>query len=389
MAKAKIQQLTSPELVKRALEDNFFKPIQNSSPFLKVGFEGFAGGGKSHTMALLANGWAKTIKSDKPIIIQMTENSSRFLKPMFEREGLVAIEKESRSLADTKEIFKRAKEGVADIVLIDSITHIWNDFVEAYKRDTHRTRLEFQDWGIIKPRWFQEFALPFIDARFSIMFTGRAGYEYEDEKDERGKRQIYKSGIKMKAEGETPHEPDILVLMESHEDILLDEKKIWQTATIIKDRSTMIHGKVFNNPTFKDFEPAIEALLSNVEAPAPQSHERDAAKLLPIQEENAYASKRQREIVLEEIQGQLTTAWPGMSAEEKRMKKMAAKIVFNTFSWTQIESESLDVLKVGLVKIKEFIKENAEAERAEAEDAKTGSAVAQSPEIQLRLKDDA
>lgn len=260
-------------------DDGFFSELENTKPYLKAAFEGFAGTGKTYTMTMVAIGLYELIGSSKPVVVVDTETAFKFMKPFFVEKKIPVKHKQTRSLADLKEVHKRCRDGLSDIVLVDSITHIWEGFVQAYQRDKNKARLSFEDWGIIKPKWRQEFSDPFVRDPYHYLMTGRAGFEYEDEKDEQGRRQIVKAGIKMKVEGDTAYEPDMLVLMERFEDILTDKKNVYRQATIVKDRSTIIDGKTFKNPAFKDFLPAIERMMANpVNRQA--SPERDAAELL-------------------------------------------------------------------------------------------------------------
>src|SRR3990167_4023376 len=248
------------------MQDNFFTSIQNTRPYLKLALEGFPGCGKTFTAALIAIGLHKKINSTKPVIIFDTERSSVWLKKLFASNGIEVLVRESRSLADLKETMKRCREGLSDILLIDSITHIYNDYMEAYKQKVKRTSLQFQDWGVLKPVWQKEFSEPLVQDLTHIIFTGRAGYDYDREQNEvTGKMEIVKSGIKMKAEGETAYEPGVLVLMERWEKVLEEKKEIYHTATILKDRSTLIHGKMFKDPSFKEFEPVVDFLLEKTE----------------------------------------------------------------------------------------------------------------------------
>ena len=48
--------------------------------------------------------------------------------------------------------------------------------------------------------------------------------------------------------------------------------------------------------------------------------------------------KRERAIFCEEIMGALTARWPGTTAAEKKAKADAIFSVFNTRSWTKVES---------------------------------------------------
>lgn len=246
-----------------------FTELENDRPFLKLALEGFAGDGKTFTAVKIAIGVHKLIKSTKPIALFDTEKALKALKAEFDREGIKpVINASERSLAAVNKAITWCEEGNADILIIDSITHVWEEFLKAYLnrpdkygKEIRRNRLEFQDWGVIKPQWKEQFSTPFVLAKCHIIFTGRAGYEYTDEKNEDGKREIFKSGIKMKAENETAFEPDILVLMQKQQELLQDKPRIWRQALIVKDRTNTIDGKSFENPTFDDFFPAVKILL--------------------------------------------------------------------------------------------------------------------------------
>lgn len=327
---------------------DFFSPLENTKPYVKAAFEGFAGSGKTLTAALLAIGLHRRIESTKPVILFDTERASKFLKPLLEAAGIKALVKESRSLADLKEAMRRCRDGATDILLIDSISHVYENFVEAYKRRVKRTRLEFNDWGLIKPTWKAEFSDPFVCDPYHCVFTGRAAYEYENEKNqETGKREIYKSGIKMKVEAETAYEPDLLFLMERFEEVLTEKKNVWREATVLKDRSTLIDGKTFKNPTYDDFAPAIEYVLANPKN-APSRAERDAGVLVATEEDKREWARR-RAILLETIEATLVKAWAGRDKASIKAKTEALEAAYGTPSWTKISTQlSLDTLQAGL-----------------------------------------
>jgi hypothetical protein len=334
--------------------DNFFAPIGNTKPYFKAAFQGFAGSGKTFTAAQVAVGLHKRIGSKKPIVIFDTEQASKFLKPLFAEAGIEVLVRESKSLADLRQTMEKMRSGISDILLIDSISHVWEGFLQAYAEKVHRTRLEFQDWGIIKPTWKREFSDPFVSDGYHAIFTGRAGYEYDNEKNaDTGKREIFKSGIKMKVEGETAYEPDVLVLMERFEEVLGKDKKIYRQATVIKDRSTLIDGKVFMNPTYKDFEPVIENMLENP-AERDQEDETDSTGLFRT-EEDKYQYINDKKICLEEIEGQLVKAWPSTGAADKKTKMDVLEQIFGTRSWLAVEQKGLDALKKGLSEIKQIV----------------------------------
>ena len=346
-------------------QDNFFALIGNTKPYFKAAFEGFAGTGKTYTAAKIAIGLHKRVGSKKPVIIFDTEKAAKFLKSMFAAEGIEVLVRESRSLADLKETMTRMREGASDLLIIDSISHVWEDFLKSYAEKVRRTRLEFQDWGVIKPTWKTEFSDVFVRDPYHIIMTGRAGYEYENEiNKETGKREIYKSGVKMKVEGETAYEPDLLVLMERMQEMDGGSiKKVTRQGVVIKDRSTVIDGKVFENPDYKDFAPAIDVML---EAPEKleTTAERDAGTLFRTEEEK-YEWKQMKKRWLEEIENYLVSVWPGQSADQKKLKIDAIKYAFDTMSWTVVESLRPEALEAGFKRIQDFVKMHIQVEGAE------------------------
>lgn len=321
--------------------NGFFSELENTRPFVKIAFEGFAGSGKTFTATEIAIGLHRKIKSTKPIVFFDTEKSLKALKPKFDKAKIKVQVKESRTLADLNKSIKICEDGFADILVIDSITHVYENFLEAYRTQKKRDFLQFQDWGIIKPKWKKEFSDPFVSSNLHIIFTGRAGYEYEDFKNEEtGKREIYKSGIKMKAENETAYEPDLLILMERFEKVLDANKQIWREATIIKDRTTTIDGKTFKNPSYKEFEPAVNIMLDG------QVKDVHSAETPDTFEEREYDNSRTyRQIELENIEGALVQLFPGQSKEEKKLKVDVLERLFMTRSWKEIEITALNKLK--------------------------------------------
>lgn len=350
----------------QSLAKGFFTPISNANPFLKMALEGFAGAGKSFTAAKIAAGLKEKIGSTKPIVIFDTEDSAVFLKTIV---GEDAIVKPSRSLADLKETMRFMRDGLADILIIDSISHIWEDFLEAFKNKplqygkSAKTRLEFADWGILKPAWKKEFSEAFVTAPLHIIMTGRAGYEYENEiNPDTQKREIYKSGIKMKVEGETAYEPHFLLLMEQIQEITGDKKSVYNQATVIKDRSDLFQGKTFKDPDYSTFAPMIEAILSQ-KMMAPKPAERDAAALFKTEEDKA-EFKIRKGILLEEIEGYLVSLWPGQTAENKQLKSESIFYGFGTRSWMAVEQMGVSELEKGFALVQQFAKKViAEKER--------------------------
>ena len=330
-------------------------PVGNTKPYFKAAFEGFAGSGKTYTAAQVAIGIHKRIGSTKPVIMFDTEKAAKFLKKAFADAGIELLIRESRSLSDLKETMKRIRESkISDILIIDSISHIWESTVETYKKGKGRDYLTMQDWGVLKPTWKREFSDPFVRDEYHVIMCGRAGYEYDQQTDANGKKEFVKSGVKMKVEGETAYESDMIVLMERFEEVLGEEKKAWREATIIKDRSTLIDGKTFKNPTYKDFSPVIEDMLLNPET-FKQSEQTDTSELFPRNDDERANYGRTKDITLEEIEGQLLRAWPSKSVADNQAKLDTIDKVFETRSWTFLTTKGVAELQAGLASIREIV----------------------------------
>lgn len=334
----------------------FFMPAQNTKPYFKAALEGFAGSGKTYTAALIAIGIHKRIKSEKPVIMFDTEKAAKFLKPLFADAGIDLLVRESKSFADLAQAMARLREGASDILIIDSITHVWEEFLRAYQIKSGHRRLQFQDWGIIKPTWKAEFSDPFVNDPYHVIMCGRAGFEYENEVDpETHKREIYKSGIKMKVEGETAYEPDILILMERYEKVLGENKQIWREATIVKDRSTLIDGKTFKNPKFDDFAPCIEAMMSNpYNKKVKLVPEADTGVLFKTEEERA-EFRKERDKWLEEIDGVLIRAFPSSAGKDRQTKLEILSEIFGTTSETALRDIYPEKLAKGYREILDYL----------------------------------
>lgn len=361
-----------PTIKEEHKEDPFFMPIGNTKPYFKAAIEGFAGSGKTYTAALIARGLHARIKSKKPIIIFDTEKAAKFLKGIFAEANIEILIRESKSLADLKEVMRRMRdEKVSDILIIDSISHVWEGFLNSYQQKVHRNRLQFQDWGIIKPTWKTEFSDPFVSDPCHIIMCGRAGYEYENEiNQETGKREIYKSGVKMKVEGETAYEPDMLILMERFEEVIGKDKKIWREATIIKDRSTALDGKVFVNPKYEDFAPSVEVMLENPLPKGAVASPEGETGLLFHTEEEKYEWKRERDKWIEEIEGLLIRVAPGATGKDKQYKLELLYKVFDLTSFTAIKQMRPEDLKESYKALMDLIVEDGKASYVEREGKK-------------------
>lgn len=353
-----------------ATEENFFTAIGNTKPFFKAAFEGEPGTGKSWTAALVAIGLHKKIKSTKPIVLIDTEKAAKFLVPLFEEHGIQAMVRETHSLADLVKAMKLCSDGYSDIMVIDSITHIWMDFQEAYKRKLNRQNFQIQDWMTIKSEWNKYFSIPLVQSPLHILATGRVSDRMEQEVDEDGRKEFTKTGVKMQAEKNAAYEFDVLVLMERHELIQRAKREVWRQATILKGRGNLLDGKVFKNPGYEDFAPAVDAVIKDPVSARFSAAERDAGELIKTEEDKRrFVLERKR--WLEEIENYLVSVWPSTSAAERKNKVDALEHAFGTRSWSAIETMRPDILEDGFAKVQEFAQQKIAEAKGELPPALT------------------
>ena len=310
--------------------ENFFEELKNTTPYLKVATHGGAGSGKTWTLALIIVGLYKRIGSKKPIVIQDTEWASKFLKPLFDRNDIPVLVKHSKTLSDLGATMDYCNAGNADICLIDSMTHIYEAFLETYKREGKRGRryIAKNDWGIIKPIWWREFRDRFLEGQYHCLFTGREGYTWEEQTDADGEIHLIKTGVRMKAEGDTAYEPDLLFRMERFERILEDndEKEIWHEATILKARGDALKVVTIKNPDYKSFEPFIEYLFSDV-SQRQETTSYDDASLVDMGEMSA-ESERDKKVWLERNTALLDKVAYGTSKDARALRVALMELAY-------------------------------------------------------------
>jgi hypothetical protein len=314
-----------------------FKRAEVTSAYLKMGIMGFAGSGKTYTATAVAIGLIQRMRemgveqADRPMFFQDTETGSDWVKPQVELCGIDMHTAKTRAFADLLVAVKEAERN-ASILLVDSISHFWTEITESYMRQKKRSRLQFEDWGYLKGEW-RKFTDLFINSNCHVIICGRAGYEYDYFQDEdTGKKNLEKTGIKMKAESEMGYEPSLLVLMEREMD--METTKVRRTATVLKDRSTMIDGKSFRNPTFESFLPHINFLNLGGKQLGVDTTRNSDHTISPDVRDNR---RVQRRIVLDEIQSLIVLHYPGQAAADKKAKLELLRAHFNGSMWTEIE----------------------------------------------------
>lgn len=322
----------------------FAKELKAENNFIKASFGGFAGSGKTRTATEFIIGCYQDLKIEKPLLIIDNEKGSRFLIPIFKKAGINPFLKETVYLADVLTAFDMLKSGEIGFIFIDSITKVWYEFVREYrKKNGGKAFLTLQDWGKILPAWQEGFSDKYVNLSGSCVFTGRGGYTYDmEENEETKKKEFIRSGVKMKVGGETPFEPDLNVWMELCQELEDGKLKVWREAQVLKDRSGLIDGKTFINPTYNDFKPVVAYIVS-----APKGEVAKASKLESNAPVETYNNQTEaREIALEKIKNAFIKTGIGKTTEDNRLKIAIMERIFGTNSWTEIEKGKPDWLSL-------------------------------------------
>jgi hypothetical protein len=327
---------------------SLFQVATNTQAKLKAGLMGFAGDGKTYTAATLAIGLVELMRErklpdgDKPVMFIDTETGSDWVKPRFDAAGIELRTAKTRAFSDLLTALDEAEQS-GSVLIIDSITHFWRELTETYAKKRNRSRgLEFQDWAYLKAEW-GKFTDKFVNSNCHTILCGRAGYEYDFFQNDSGKKELQKTGVKMKAETETGYEPSILILMEKHRD--MESGQVWREAHVIKDRSTRLDGKSFKNPDFEVFRPHVDYLnLGGTQMGLDTS--RNSGHL--VGEDGSRRDwkwrQEQRELALDEIAEVIGKHFGGQSADAKRQRGDVLEKHAGTRSWERIKTLSIDEL---------------------------------------------
>ena len=296
-----------------------FRKATTQQGALKMGLYGPPGSGKTFTSLLIAEGLAKL--SGKRIAVIDTEYSSTFYcqsvpERMVHPEAFDFDVLYTRAIVETTQAIKGLPADQYGVVILDSITHLWQACMEAYGgKQTSIGTIPMHAWGKIK-RPYKDLISFLLSSPMHVIICGRQGVEYatNEETDE-----LQAIGVKMKAEGETPYEPHILLRMEA-----IKPKKTNEVATIVayaeKDRTGILAGRCFTNPTFDSLCRPLLGLLGATQAQMQSLDEAAAADAEGMAEQEADRATRSATLLRE------WSARVALAADGKRLKDVGKEI---------------------------------------------------------------
>jgi hypothetical protein len=263
---------------------------------LKVAIYGPPGSGKTFTALLMAEGLAKA--TGKRIAFVDTERGTDFYTQAVDRRSVhpEAFDFDclySRSLADVLAAVESLSSAKYGVVVIDSISHLWDSAMDAYTgKKTSKDTIPMNAWGSIK-KPYKKLVNLLMASPMHAFILGRQKNLFDGDGAE-----MHKVGVAMRAEGETPYEPHICLRMEAIRDAA-KPNSYFNQLHVEKDRSGVLSGKVITNPSFATIEPLL-ALLGNEQAPSEDEDERiasDSELLTAADDKVAQKAERSREIL--------------------------------------------------------------------------------------------
>jgi hypothetical protein len=238
---------------------------------LKMALYGAAGSGKTFTALLIAEGLAQ--HTGKRIAYCDTEHGTAFYgQNVPERrvhpEAFDFDVLYTRSIADVLQAIRGLDLDAYGVLVIDSISHLWDACKAVYTgRLTKVGTVPLNAWSAIK-RPYKDLMHLLLMLPVHVLICGRQGNDFaEDEVS----GELKNLGYKMRAEGETAYEPDLLIRLESHK---ASRKQVAvPTAHVEKDRTGILAGQSIQWPGFDNVARPLLGLLGTEQASLPSEEE--------------------------------------------------------------------------------------------------------------------
>jgi hypothetical protein len=248
-----------------------FQRPQQLKAALKLGLYGPAGSGKTFTALLVAEGLAR--HTGKRVAYCDTEHGSVFYSQQVPQRAVHpdAFDFDvlyTKSITEVLAAVKGLDQGAYGVLVIDSISHLWDACRNAYTgRLTKAGTIPLHSWAAIKKPYRQLMHL-LLSSPAHVLICGRQGIDYGEDV---ATGELKNLGYKMRAEGETPYEPDVLCRLESHRPG--KNKTAIPVAHVEKDRTGVLSGLVIPWPSFANVAKPLLGLLGTTQAALPADDE--------------------------------------------------------------------------------------------------------------------
>jgi hypothetical protein len=276
-----------------------FKKAHAQQARIKAMLYGPPGSGKTFTALLFAEGLAK-VRGKRVALVDTERGSDFYVQPVKQRmvhpEAFDVDALYSRSIADVTEAVHALDPKEHGVIIIDSISHLWDAAMEAYTgRKTKVDSIPMHAWAKIK-RPYKELVSYLIGSPFDAFILARQKNIFDTDEDS---GEMKKIGVGARAESDTAYEPHLCLRMESRKNPEDTTQSIY-LALVEKDRTGVLAGRTLKNPGFRTIEPLLP-LLGETQAPAEDADERmarDGELLDKADEKTAAKEAKSRELLL-------------------------------------------------------------------------------------------
>lgn len=242
-----------------------FRKAKAEQAAIKLGLYGPPGSGKTFTALLIAEGLAAISK--KRVAFVDTERGTDFYCQNVDTRSVhpAAFDFDaiySRSITEILSACRGLNPDQYGVVVIDSISHLWEAAMAAYGgKLTKIGSIPMHAWGKVK-KPYKDLMGWLLSTPLHMIICGRQKTVFEEDEETEELKAV---GVAMRAEGETPYEPHILIRMEA-----IRPKRTNEIADIIayaeKDRTGVLQGRSFLNPTFNSLCKPLLSLLGTKQA---------------------------------------------------------------------------------------------------------------------------
>jgi hypothetical protein len=353
---------------------NFFEDVNGISPYLKMGMFGTEGSGKTFSMALVAIGLHRRVKSQKPIVMWDSEGGSDYLHPLFAAAGIKFMAKKARSLLELGRAIPEA-QSVSDILLIDSLTHPYQELLTAYRKKKKGGGyfIDMRDWGPIKDEWKERFAFKYVQSPLHIIWCARSKNLFEDVLDQEATernngQEKFKSvatGTGAKSETESAYEPSLLCEMEKvYASKQRKKSGAYKIRMLVhKDRTNFVMGRSFEYEImntkqavekckpFADISPHVDYILSSKGKILEFSNE--TSEEIFDADDSAGKARFRRKKALETIESALKAIF-GQGKDP--LKSAALEKIYGVITVTELELKDYETLEAGIESLRDLYK---------------------------------
>jgi hypothetical protein len=271
----------------------FQKPLPLKAA-LKMALYGPAGSGKTFTALLVSEGLAR--HTGKRIAFCDTEYGTAFYGQEVAQRAVhpQAFDFDvlyTKSITEVLDAVRKLDPGTHGVLVIDSISHLWDACRNAFKgKLTKAGTIPLHAWTTIK-KPYKELMHLLLSSPVHVLICGRQGNDFAEDEESGEMKNL---GYKMRAEGETAYEPDVLVRLEAHK--ATKKALAIPVAHIEKDRTGVLAGQSIPSPTFDSLARPLLGLLGTTQAAMQSDDEVSVQDAEALARQEAERGRRSAEL---------------------------------------------------------------------------------------------